>query len=214
MKRPAATTLLMAATSLLAGCRSSVKGSEADALRAELETARRAIASLTAQRDEALAKIAEADRVRLSTGDLAADAAAALPRVASISIDRLSGLTDSNPDDTRPFDAIEVYLRPLDGRGRFVQIVGTITLRADLVPADSAAPSAIASITLAPAEVRDAYRSTFLSTHYTLRLPLPPEQEFPPGAGLAFTAEFLDALTGQVHRDQRMLPIAAPILSR
>lgn len=204
--------MLAAGLLSLAGCQSRIKGSEADALREDLAAANRTIAALTAERDETRLKLAEAERVRLSTGDLSAEAAAALPRITTIEIDRLSGLTDSDPDDARPFDAVEVYLRPFDGRGRFAQAVANVSVRVDLVSDQS--PVSVAAATFTPGGLRDAYRSTFLSTHYTLRLPLPTDQAFPENASFVVSAELLDALTGEVHKARRVLPIARPILSR
>lgn len=218
--RPLALPLIAAAA--LAGCTAKGTWSESDALREQLAEAQRQVTALTAERDEARAKLAEADRVRLSTGELSADAAAALPRVAAIGIDRLSGLTDSDPTDGRPFDAIEVYLKPTDGRERFVQIVGRVNVRADLIPgAGSAAgegPVTISSATFDASQLREAYRSTFLSTHYTLRMPIANTTTTDltdlTGTNVAISVEFLDALTGRVHRAERMLPVSRPILSR
>lgn len=202
---------------LLAGCRAKGKWSETDALREQLAAAQKQITTLTAERNEAQAKLAEAERVRLATGDLSADAAAALPRVAAIMIDRLSGLTDSDPNDGRPYDAVEVYLKPSDGRERFVQIVGSVNVRADLVPpaGSNDSPITISSATYDPEQLREAYRSTILSTHYTLRMGIAPASAFPlDGASIALSVEFLDALTGRVHRAERILPVARPIGSR
>lgn len=211
--------LILGVASALAGCRAKGAWSESDDLRVQLAEAEGRVAALTLERDEARAKLLEAERVRMSTGDLSAEAAAALPRVAAIEIDRLSGLTDSDPADTRPFDAIEVYLKPTDGRERFVQIVGSVSVRADLIPRAGSAsgepPVTISSATLDPAHLREAYRSTFLSTHYTLRMLLDDATTPNMGSGnIALSVEFLDALTGRVHRAERMVPIGPAILSR
>jgi hypothetical protein len=208
---------ILIAVALLVGCRAKGKWSEIDQLREELAASREQIETLSAERDEARAKLVEAERVRLSTGDLSSEAAAALPRVVAIKIDRLSGLTDSHPDDGRPYDAIEVYLKPSDGRERFVQIVGSVSVRADLVPpvGSKQAPATISSATYDAGQLREAYRSTILSTHYTLRMPI----ETMPAldiadSNIALSVEFLDALTGQVHRAERVLSVARPIGSR
>ncbi|MBL8746137.1 MAG: hypothetical protein JNK58_07255 [Phycisphaerae bacterium] len=214
---PSTRLCLLLVAAAAGGCTAKGRWSETDALREQLADAERRITTLTAERDEARAIIAEADRVRLGTGELSAEAAAALPRVATLTIDPLSGLTDANPDDSTPFDAVEVYLKPADGRGRFVQIVGSVSVRADLLPrtgmSNDASPRTLASATFGPAELREAYRSTFLSTHYTLRMPLPDTRDLAAN-NLAISVEFLDALSGRVHRAERVLTVARPILSR
>lgn len=155
--------------------------------------------ALRSERDELALKLQEADRVRLSgSGDLAADAAAALPRCIEIEIGALSGPV--RPRGSTLYDAVDVYVRPLDGRQRFVQAVGRLIVRADLLPApgDSAAPTELARADLGPSELREAYRSGITGTHYSIRMPISPPRELARGS-VALSVEFHDALTGAVH---------------
>ncbi len=185
----------------VAGCRAKGEWSENDDLRSRIIELEGRLADTTRERDEARAKLAEAERVRLTGGELAADAADALPRCAGIEIDRFSGVSG--------LDRLDVYVRPIDGRGRFVQIVGTVNIRADVLPAPGSAPDVqprrIASTTVAPAELREAYRSTVLGTHYTIALAVDPAG-ITSGDRVALSVEFLDALTGQAFRAERIVP--------
>lgn len=187
----------------IAGCRAKGRWSEADELRSQLDAANSRLAAVTAERDEARAKLAEAERVRLGGADLARDAAESLPRCAGVEIDRLTGL-----DRTGAY--VDIYLKPFDGRRRFIQIVGSVNVRIDSLPPAASPPDAprtLASAVFGPADLREAYRSSMMGTHYTLRLPLAQQ----PGKGerLAVTVEFLDALTGAIHRAERVIPSAA-----
>lgn len=193
----------------LAGCSARGTWTEADELREKLLRSETELASARAERDEARAKLAEIERVRLSgSGDLAADAVAALPRCAGIEIDSRSGLS-------RDHRSIEVWVRPFDGQRRFLQVVGTMRLRADYLPAPSensaAAPSEprrLASAEFGPAQVRDAYRSSFMGTHYAYVIPLEAPADAGPGA-IALSAEWLDALSGQVHKASSLVSMPA-----
>lgn len=197
----------------LGGCSVKGKWSENDQLREDLQGARDQIARVTAERDEARATLAEADRVRLSGGEtLGADAAAALPRCVAIEVENVTGLRDADRSDSRPFDTIDVYLRPSDSRGRFVQVVGRVNLRADLIPMPAAGdspPLTLASLSAGPGEVRDAYRASFMALDYAFQLPLPPDP-LPSSSAILITAEFLDALSGSVHRAERIIRLDEP----
>lgn len=205
--------LLCGVAAGLIGCSARGTWTEADQLRQDLDTARTELARAVAQRDEARAKLAEADRVRLAgSGDLATDAVLALPRCAGIELDRLSGPADAQPLDDRLYDSVDVFVRPFDGERRFVQIVGALNLRADWLPEPGASggdePRTLATKTFGPAELRDAYRSSFMGTHYSFRLALPPGVA-PRTGSIAFSAEFLDALSGMPHRASLVKPVPA-----
>ncbi|MDX2114583.1 MAG: hypothetical protein SFZ24_03035 [Planctomycetota bacterium] len=195
----------LAAALLAAGCSTKGAWTEADDLREKLVSAEKQIATLTAERNEALAKLAETERVRLATGgELSSDVAAALPRCAGVEIDRFTGIAP--PGDQGA--AIEVYLRPFDGRQRFVQIVGVLRVRADLVPAagQAGSPATVASAELQPADLREAYRSSPMGTHYAVRMPAP-ANALPPGGLITVSAEFLDAISGQTFTDAKVIGI-------
>jgi len=196
---------------LLAGCTiggSSTPARENDRLRREAIAAQDAIRALELERNELRQKVAELAAGRKAT--LPDDALAALPRVASLEIGRLSGLTPlpnpASPD--APATSIVLSLTPQDGRGRFTQLVGTARAEALVLPADAAEqPRRIASVTLSPAALRDAYRSGLTGTHYTIDLPLDPPLPRSATArpSIVLRVEFDDALTGQTLRAERLV---------
>lgn len=213
---------------LLAGCRAKGAWTEADDLRAKVLELETALSRTSAERDEARATLAEIERARVAgSGNLSADVLAALPRCAGITIDRLSGL-GVGPDGGRASGAdkrsdgasadasntplvVNVYIRPYDGVERFVQVVGRLRVRVDGLPPASAVgdapPVALGSVDLGPAELREAYRSSPLGTHYTIVVPLSTAPAA--RASLAISAEFSDALSGRVHATSLVVPASA-----
>ncbi len=206
-----------AALSLFAisGCRATAKPSEGDRLRRQVLEQERALSRLAAERDELAAKLAEIERVRLTGGEVSAEVLAAMPRCAAISIGALSGLVDA--DNSPGFDAVDVTVVPTDGRQRFVQVAGRLTARADLTPPPSsggdAGGVALATASLTPADLREAYRSSFMGTHYAVRMPIS-QPNRPLEGTLVISIEFLDGLTGRVHEAQVASPIPPPSPSR
>ncbi len=195
--------LVPAAAALAAGCSSGPKNFENDndALRRQVLQMDQEITSLRAQRAELAAKLSELNRaLNAQSSGLTNDALEALPRCAELQIGALSGPVDS--DSIPGLDAFDLYISPLDGLRRFTQITGSLTATVSLLPTpdnnnSQSQPSLLASASLGPAELRDAYRSSFMGTHYSLRLPLhQPNQPLPPHGVLASTITFDDALTG------------------
>lgn len=190
--------LVPAAAVLAGGCSSGPKNFENDndALRRRALEMEQEIASLRADRAELAAKLGELNRaLNDRTSGLTDEALAALPRCAELEIGSLSGPVDA--DSIPGFDAYDLYLSPLDGRRRFTQITGRLTATVSLLPAadSQAKPRLLASVSLSPLELRDAYRSSFMGTHYSLRLPLH-EPNQPLAGVLVAAVTFDDALTG------------------
>lgn len=192
---------------ILSGCRAKGAWTEADALREQIIEKDKQLAILTAERNEALAKLRESDRVRLTgSPDISAAVLESIPRCAGIELDWLSGVADRDRSDSFPFDTVEVSIKPFDSLHRFIQIAGTVNIRADYIPTESGAdstPRLLAASTFSPAQVREAYRYSFLTLCYSFRLPVenPPSA---PGGSVALSVEFLDALSGQVHHASAM----------
>ena len=203
---------VLAACSSLGGCTiggSRGVGVENNRLRDELAAANKKIESLSAERDELTTKLVQ------QRGDVPPDVLAATPALASISIGSLSGLVPADPATAK---RVDVYIAPIDGRQRFVQIVGTLQIDAVLEVADadaskSAEPQPLASATLTPTQVRDAYRSGFTGTHYTVELPL----NAPTPAALArrqgtlvLRARFVDAWSGRTFTCESRMSQTTP----
>src|SRR6185436_11190168 len=113
-----------------------------------------------------------------------------IPHVTGIEIGRLSFAHDSDGDGRN--DALTIYLNPTDGRGRFTQMVGPVSISAASVPAHADA-STIGRASFTPAQVRDAYRSALTGTHYVFEVPinLTSTAAAPPDRAVV-TAEYTD----------------------
>lgn len=150
----------------MAGCGSFKQVSnENDRLRAlviELEVENQQLAGRAAELDGQLRRISNDLPIPREVRD-------ATPHVAEIVIASISHATDTDGDGRS--DTLVVYVEPTDGRGRFVQLVGSLSVHAATLPADSDAIT-LGRVTLGPLQLRDAYRSTFLGTHYTIDVPI------------------------------------------
>lgn len=199
------TLCLLAAITIGAGasgCSSGPKNfeNENDRLRREALELERAIEDLTARNRELEALLREQTRERPAADSGRDDVLAALPRCATVEIDRLSGLADTDGDGL--YDAADVYVRPLDGRRRFTQVAGWLAVDLTLLPRAGASaaggPEAVGAARLAPLELREQYRYSFMGIHYAVRVPL--ERPIPPGAGtLAISIALEDGVTGVTH---------------
>ncbi len=192
-----ATALSLALTT---GCGSFKRVSrENDRLRTQAMELQQQNRDLTNRTAELEAQILRAS----DDGGVAQDVRDATPHVAAISIDAISHVLDENGDG-RP-DTLVVYVTPNDGRGRFVQMVGDLSVHMAMLPTDSDAVS-IGRIRLGPRELRDAYRSTFLGTHYTITMPISvPDSPHP--TECTVKAEFLDGYDGRRVTDQREIKL-------
>lgn len=180
------TPAAVAASLLIGGCTiggSSTVSIQNDELRRKVAEQQRQIESLAAARDELSVKLLAKAR------DAGADpeAVAATPAVSRLEIDALSTLLP--PEGKAPVTGVRVHLRTLDGRQRFTQAVGVMTV--ELLDASG---TTVASNRVGPAALRDAYRSSVTGTHYTIETPVAA-----PAAGTTFTlrVRFEDALTGR-----------------
>lgn len=184
---------------------------ENDHLRRQVVELKDSVRSLEAERDELAVKLSEAERVRVEA--MPADVLEAMPRCTSIEIDRYSGL--DRADEPGQTDELRIYVRPMDGRRRGIQIVGTITVEATLLPdrLGDAAPRRLGTVTLGPAQVREAYRYDFIGLYYSVAVPLDESAEDLSGT-LVVRAELLDAITGTIHRAQWTKELGGSVRSK
>jgi hypothetical protein len=133
--------------------------------------------------------------------EMTAELRAATPRIAEISIGRLTHIRDSDKNGVP--DTLVVYIHPVDGRGRFTQMVGSITATAAIVPDDGDAQT-IGRVLLDPVEVRDAYRSSFTGQHYVAEIPVMTDHR---SASVLVRIAFEDGLTGQTLSAERSIKI-------
>lgn len=132
----------------------------------------------------------------------------ATPVLAGLEVDRLSGPT---PSDLTGFP---VFVRTLDGRARFIQVVGRLEISVLAAPENAAGePVRVSGASLGPLEVREAYRSGMAGTHY--RVDIVADDAFLRSSAfrgslsrhdLRIVARFEDALTGRVHEATTIIP--------
>ena len=173
-----------------------------DELRQENETLKQQIAEVTARNKELESELHRPSGVATT---LPEDIRANIPHVTAIEIGRLSFARDTDGDG-RP-DTLTIYLNPTDGRGRFTQLVGTLTISAAVVPADADA-STVGRASFTPAQVRDAYRSALTGTHYVFEVPikLPAGTTAPPDRAMV-NAEYIDGVTGEKFSAERSISL-------
>lgn len=197
---------------VLAGCRTGGE-SAGDVLRRQNLELQAQVAQLQKDASELRAKVAE---LTGGSGTKSAEVTEATPRVASIEIDFLSGPTQDSsapPRSDRNRD-VAIYIKPLDGRGRFIQATGTLTVEVsrlislnatDQASADTPARQ-LASRSLDPIQLRDAYRAGFTGTYYLVNLPVPASDLQPPGQ-ILLRARFSDAITGASFEASRIVAL-------
>jgi hypothetical protein len=168
---------LCAVLAASSGCRKDFT-TEADMLREQVMELEQRVESLEREKAELQAQFRQRARPR---EDVPEDVLAATPRVADISIGRLSHGRLAR-DYFEP-DVLRLYINPVDGRGRFVPLVGTLSIHAAVLTNGDAVT--IARQEMTPEQVRDAYRSGFTGTHYTIHLPIDWPDEIDPEAARA-----------------------------
>ncbi|MHC4220460.1 MAG: hypothetical protein ACYSU7_18625 [Planctomycetota bacterium] len=187
---------------LLPGCGSGRKlSAENDRIRArvlDLETDVERLADRNAELEAALHEATEAPE------SLPEELRANIPYVADIEIDRLSHVIDEDEDGRA--EGLLIYVTPADGLGRFVQLAGSLSVHAALLPPD-ADPVSLGRMTLGPADVRRAYRSSFTGTHYRLVLPLtlPGDRE---AIECSVRVVYEDGRTGRRHTAERAIELS------
>lgn len=202
---PVARALFALALAALPACKSNLEGVN-DRLRGENLDLRKQVEGLAARERELTAKLAEANLARQAALD--PQVLEAIPRVAGVEIDSLSGFLPG--DVSKPVRSVGVFIVPRDGRQRFVPAVGTLSVEARHMPALSPGESGhpeqefTLHADLTPVQLRDAYRSGITGTHYAVEMPL--ESPLAPRDGtLLLRVTFADALTGQTYASERIV---------
>ena len=187
-------------TPLMSGCGRNFKN-ENDILRAKVLDLEDDLTALRQRNSELETELAQAAAAPDSLPEAVRENT---PHVAAIEVGRLSHPRDETGD--RVLDTMIVYVHPLDGRGRFVQMVGDLAVHVALLPADREATT-IGQVTLSPGELREAYRSGIGGTHYTIRVPLTMDAVVAAGVSEAdVVVAFTDGHTNRKHEAHR--PIA------
>ncbi|MBL8759706.1 MAG: hypothetical protein JNL50_00230 [Phycisphaerae bacterium] len=213
---------LLAAGALAASMSACSVGGSTSTARANDDLRRRVMAledqkrTLEQTNAELLAKVTEHAKDRGQ--GVPADVLAAMPRCASISISGLGTWLD--PSDMRtPATSVHVSVSALDGRGRTLQVVGTLRVEILVLPAgativndageraakDGATPVRTAKSELGPAALREAYREGLLGASYVVDLAIEPLAER--NAVVLVRAWFADAITGATHEATKLVDV-------
>ncbi len=201
--------LAVAASFLCAGCSGrALVPNESDRLREEL-----AAASDARDRAESRAKELEsrlASMARERQGEIDPEVAAALPALASVTLSAKSTARLAPADSASAQGgtlSVALIVSPADGLSRFVQITGTLRLTVAALVAGAETVETTTLVT-GPKALRDAYRSGFLGTHYTVECTVPWRGDAPPRA-LSVAGEFTDGLTGRAYPIVGTVPVVA-----
>lgn len=189
-------SLLVAIATIAVGCRArALVPSEADAFRDRIRDLDARIVDLEKRNAELRAQLAAA---ALPEGP-SAEVLAEVPRIV-----RLRTAWGSGIDAERGL--LTVYIEPLDARDRFAQAVGWLDVAVYTTPMPPNEPVRLGSATLAPAELRDRYRSGFTGPRYAIECPIDLAT-----AGSADSAvvqiAFRDGLTGATLRANAALAL-------
>jgi len=192
--------MLLVAWVSLAGCRNAVMERSLDAVRAERLALRQQVADLEGRNRELEISLAAA-----LTGDPRQDipdgGAIDLPRMTALQIHRYSRLVIESDAS----GILEIWLDPRDGRGRFIQMAGPLSLHLAVVTPGGDLETLLRQ-DLSAAEVRDAYRSFVTGTHYAFVLPVADLPQ-PPGAVMLVAEHFDDFTGGTAHRAAREIRV-------
>lgn len=182
----------------LVGCRAGPKNfdNENDALRREVSTLKAEVSRLSAENTDLRAKADQALAAMKASGTPGAAVIESMPRCAALELSSKTALARSGPPQ------VEVVIETLDARRRFVQVAGTLRVDATSLPQDAnGTPQTIGVVTLTPEMLREAYRSSFMGTHYAVTLDL----SAPPSGTLVVRARLDDAVTAQTLEATRTL---------
>jgi hypothetical protein len=205
-----------------AGCSGKVLApTPADQLRRQNAELSAKVESLERELSESRTALAAAER-RASAGTGPSDTEPVLSPEVVEATPHLAGIAIAASSHTdRPLSGdgcvARVYLAPVDGLGRFMQVVGTASVTLYWSPPGCAA-EVLSCQEFGPMALRSAYRSGFGGTHYTLEWPVVAAD--PSGRGIADGApgsvwtcgkpvevkvEFTDARSGRVFTARRAL---------
>lgn len=187
----------------LAGCASSQDITSAnDRLREKVVDLEKQVKLHQGQIAHLQARVKEAETTVRASEELRENT----PHVAAITIGSLSHLRDNDGDDRA--DELVAYIEVTDGWGRSIQLVGQLSVHAVVIPAGYDAIS-LGRVSLGPAEVRRAYRSSITGTHYTVNVAL----TVPEGANIdqiTIKAEYVDGYSGVRYTAQQTVKSSGP----
>ncbi len=130
---------------------------------------------------------------------------AARPRLVAMAISPSSVVESGPVGDDR--STLVLRLAPRDDRGRFMQVVGSLEVRAVSVP-ETGDPALIASVDFDPLAVREAWRGGILGSGYVFELELDrATDQLPPTIDVVTI--FREATSGRTLREES--PVAVEV---
>lgn len=172
------------------------------------------------QSNDSEQKLAEANRIRAAQSDQLAEQARVIQQlrgldaskrlelvvhVDRIEIERLSGGYDDNKDGRD--DGVVVYLKLIDADGDVIKAAGAASVKLfDLSKGDGGLPVAQGQWTAE--QMRPLWYGKMMTSHYSLRVPLPGGISISPGTPLTARVEFTDLLTGRTFQAQKPCEVA------
>ena len=209
MNRTPGPALAMAAALFCAGCSGrALVPNESDRLREDLVAANDARDRAESRAKELESRLASMARER--QGEIDPEVAAALPALASVTLSSKSTarlVASESAAQQGGTLSVALIVSPADGLSRFIQITGTLRLTVAALVA-GAETVETTTVTVGPKALRDAYRSGFLGTHYTVDCTVPWKGDAPPRA-LSVAGEFTDGLTGRAYPIVGTVPVVA-----
>ncbi len=159
------TLIVGTCTLVAAGCQPvALMPTTNDGLRREVRDLREEIVALKAQKAQ-LATLAV--ETQGATGR-DPEVVAATPALVAVSIEPASHF---ELDERTNTCVARVYVAPSDGVGRFIQLVGSVSLSLFDLSADGSSRT-LATARYSPLQVRDAWRGGLMGSHYTFEVPL------------------------------------------
>lgn len=173
MIRSLPVAILSLAALVFAGCRgTALKPTPADRLREQVQSLEIEVDRLSMRNRELESALAEAT-MAAPKHSIDPEAAAAQAHLARIGIGSASviRIAVNDPSLATSPGTLTVYLEPMDGRGRFLQVTGRVSIQASML-VEGGDPIRIGERSFSPGDVRDAWRSGFMGTHYTFEMPV------------------------------------------
>ena len=117
-----------------------------------------------------------------------------VPTVTSIAVDPLSGRRSMSDSDGIP--PLEVYIQARDGRGRPIQLAGSLRVKITRID-ENQPPRELAVVNLTPEDVREAWRAGIMgSPSWLITIPLAQEDLLPGTESLDVDVFYEDLRTG------------------
>lgn len=195
----------------LAGCTATVVPPDGlDDARVRAMELERRVSELEARNSELAAQLSaarDAEAASPGPGDPGAEVREATPRLVSLAFGGGSAEWAGLAKDGSRGATVHVAIEPRDGRSRAIQVAGRCEVTVAFVdPAGTA--RAIGHRAYAPLELRDAWRSGLMGSHYAIEVPVTVPEGLPRGPW-SVSVSMTDGWTGRTARWAGSVPAPA-----